>query len=447
MKSRRMSWVVLLPSLFLIASCSSSANELLHSNSRLAADNTKVQLSITDSWMTTSTSAIDVVHRELINRFIHENQHVELNEDILDNASLKIKIRTLAAANVLPDIFMMLGSDAKMFLQEDRIMPVNQMLEEDFHWQSGFRRESFEDFMIDGQLAGIPMQMTGTSLIFYNKDIFGQAGYNSFPETWDQFIDAIIKIKELGYTPISLGNKNQWVAGSCLLSVLADRFTGTEWFNRIQNFEGASFNDELFVRALSAIEQLMEIGAFSEDINAMDNVQQRRLYYQEEAAMFLEGGWAVSAVTADAPKAILERTRLAVMPTVEGGLGIPGAISGGAGWAIAFNKQLSGVKLEVAKRLVKLLTGEAAANMLAELGDLSGSYTREYDSSQSSSLFEQYKNLMEHAVMTPVYDVRLTPEVIQVLNKGLQELLTPGSSLTAVQLAERIQLSYEQVEY
>ncbi|NIK75113.1 raffinose/stachyose/melibiose transport system substrate-binding protein [Paenibacillus castaneae] len=433
---------------FILSGCASNAAEGVTDAERkdFIGTSAKIKLTLTDSWLATSTAAVDVVHRSLIEQFVREHPQVELSEDILDNASLKTKIKTLAAANSLPDVFMMLGSDAKMLLDNDLIMPMENIMDQDSEWKQGFRPQSFEDFMFDGVLAGVPMQLTATSIIYYNEIIFRQAGYYTFPKTWDEFIEAVKRIKEIGYTPIAMGNKDQWVAGSCLLSALADRFTGTEWFRSIEENSGAAFTDRPFVNALAAMKQLSEIGAFSEDMISMDNAQQRSPYYLGKAAMFMEGGWAVSSVVADAPKSILDYTHLALLPPVNGGRGQAGTAAGGSGWAIALNSNLEGERLAEAIELVKLLTGEAAANRMAERGDISGSFATNYDKSSSSPLFEQYLDLLQKAKLTPVFDVRLAPEVVLAMNAGLQQLLLPESELTPEVLAQDIQAAYDRMQ-
>lgn len=402
-----------------------------------------IRLTLADSWTTTSTAAVDAVSRKLIDRFRAENPSVELIEDVLDNSSLKTKIKTLAAGNALPDVFMMIGSDARMLLEDGLILPMNGMLDEDPAWKRGFRPEAFDDFTIDGAIAGIPMQMTVTSIVYYNEDIFRKAGFDQFPQTWDRFIDAVRKIKALGYTPIEMGNKDQWVAVSSLLSVVGDRMTGSDWFASIERRSGARFTDPSFVEALSAIKQLADAGAFNADLNNLDNIQQRTAYYMGQAAMFLEGGWAVSSVSADAPKPILDRTHLALLPVFENGKGRPFASSGGSGWALAVSANLPEEKRKAAMKLVKLLTGDAAANMKAQRGDISGSLPTDFDYSATSALFREYLALLEKLTITPVYDVRLSPEIVPAINRGLQALLTQGSGMTPETLAGQIQEAYE----
>lgn len=44
---------------------------------------------------------------------------------------------------------------------------------------------------------------------FYNKDIFNELGLE-VPETWDQFIEVLDKIKASGMDPIAEGNQDKW---------------------------------------------------------------------------------------------------------------------------------------------------------------------------------------------------------------------------------------------
>jgi raffinose/stachyose/melibiose transport system substrate-binding protein len=434
---------ILIGASIITAGCGSNQEKGSASTSPASSSSSsKIKLTMTDSFSTTSTQAVDLVHRQLIEQFKKDNPNIDLSEDTLDNASLKTKIKTLAAGNDLPDVFMLLGSDAKMFLDNKLILPIDDILAQDTEWKNGFIPEAFNDFKFDGKLAGAPLQMTSTSIIYYNQAIFKKAGFDKFPATWDEFITAAQKIKAMGITPITLGNKDQWVAESCLLSALGDRFTGTEWFNNIRDKKGAKFTDKPFVDALTAMQQLSKIGAFNSDLNSLDNNQQRTAYYNGKAAMFIEGGWAVSSIVTDAPKDISANTHLAIFPAVSGGAGKADSTSGGSGWAIALNANLKGDKLKAAVDFAKLMTGGTAANMAAEKGDMSGSVAKNFDKSKSNPLFQEYMALLQKVTMTPVYDVQLPPSVIQTMNKGLQELLIPNSPVTPDKLAKDIQDSY-----
>jgi len=400
-----------------------------------------IKLTLGDRLLETSTDGSVIAHRQMIEEFKKEHPNVEISEESLQDATYKTKIKTLAAGNDLPDVFELLGSDAQMFADNKLILPLDDIMNQDPEWKQGFIPSTLNDFTVNGQLVGAPMQMLSTSLIFYNKEIFDKVGITEFPKTWPDFLKAIDTLKANGYTPISLGNKDKWVAESCILSELGDRFTGTDWFSSIKNRQGAKFTDKPFVDALAALQQLSKVGAFNTDMNSIDNNQQRTAYYNGKAAMFLEGDWAISSLSSEAPQEIKDNTHLAILPAVDGGAGKPNAVSGGAAWAFAINANLKGDKLQAAIDLVKKLTGVEEANLAAENNAVAATVPTDYDKSKVVPLFNEYLQLFQGLELSPIYDAQLSPAVIETMNNGLQDLLI--QSVTPEQLAKDIQSTYE----
>lgn len=424
--------------IIVLAACGGNANNVA-SNDSNATDGSgeKIELTMMNRFLRTSTDGAVIARIEMLEEFKRKHPNVVISEESLQDPTYKTKIKTLAAGNDLPDVFELLGSDAQMFVDNGLVKPLDEVMEQDPEFKNVFIPSTLDDFTVNGQLVGIPMQMISSSLIYYNEAIFKEVGIDQFPETWDEFLAAIEILRENGYTPISLGNKGNWLAQSSILSALADRFTGTEWFYSLKNNEGAKFTDEPFVAALRAMQQLSEVGAFNTDLNSIDNGQQRTAYYNGEAAMFIEGSWAISSVTTDAPQEILENTRLAVFPAVDGGAGNPKATSGGAAWAFAINANLEGEKLEAAIALVKQLTGVEYAKRAIENNADSASIPENYDSSKVSPLFMEYTELLNELEITPIYDAHLSPAVIDAINRGLQNLLI--GMVTPEQLAQDFQ--------
>jgi raffinose/stachyose/melibiose transport system substrate-binding protein len=428
-----------------LAGCGSgggqSASQSSSADSAQGSSNQTIKLTMEDRLLETSTDGSVIAHRKMIDEFKKEHPNVEISEESLQDATYKTKIKTLAAGNDLPDVFELLGSDAQMFAENKLIMPLDDILNQDPDWKKGFIPSTLNDFTVNGQLTGAPMQMLSTSLIFYNKAIFDKVGITKFPSTWNEFIAAINTLKEKGYIPIALGNKDKWVAESCILSELGDRFTGTDWFNSIKNHQGAKFTDKPFVDALAALQQLSKIGAFNTDVNSIDNNQQRTLYYNGKAAMFFEGDWAISSLNSEAPQEIKDNTHLAILPTVEGGAGKANVVSGGAAWAFAINANLKGDKLKAAIDLVKKLTGVEEANVAAENNAVAATVPTNYDKSKVAPLFNEYLEMFQKLQLSPIYDAQLSPAVIETMNNGLQDLLIQGK--TPEQLAKEIQDTYE----
>ena len=408
-----------------------------------APDNSQkpVTLSFLHMFPKENTEGNTIAFLKVIDKFKSENPKIVINEEPLNHDNYETKIRTLAAGNELPDIFIMKGSMTNMFIENKLINSVDDVLNKDTEWKSGFLQGAFDDFVVDGKTYGIPFQMLNTHLIYYNKQLFADAGIASFPTTWKDFEDAINKIKAKGVTPISLGNKGNWVAESCILSTLGDRFTGVDWFNSIKAKKGARFTDPEFVKALAALQGLAKMGAFNSDLNSIDNMQQKTPYYNGKAAMFMEGNWAIGSVISDAPKDIQENTELALLPAVDGGKGDPMENSAGAAWAYNVNAKLTGEKLDAAFKVLKAVTDTDYAEVAIESNAFPASNPKDIDKSKLAPLTAKYLDLAAKIKPVPIYDAQLSADVIQVMNTGLQELLI--NSVSPEDLAKKIQAEYE----
>jgi len=387
------------------------------------------------------TEGNSIAFHKALEKFKGENPNITINEEPLSHDNYETKIRTLAAGNELPDIFIVKGSMTNMFIENKLINPVDDVLNNDKEWNDSFLQGAFNDFIVDGKNYGIPFQMLNTHLIYYNKQILNDAGISTFPDTWAGFLDAINKLKAKGITPISLGNKGNWVAESCILSTLGDRFTGVDWFNSIKDKKGAKFTDPEFVNALAALQNLAKVGAFNSDLNSIDNMQQKTAYYNGKAAMFMEGNWAISNVVNDAPKDIQDNTELALLPAVDGGKGDAMANSAGAAWAYNVNSQLSGEKLAAAFKVLKGVTDADYATISVESNAFPASNPKSLDKTKLAPLASKYLDLAAKIKAVPIYDAQLPAGLIQVMNTGLQDLLI--SSITPEDLAKKIQAEYE----
>jgi raffinose/stachyose/melibiose transport system substrate-binding protein len=205
----------------------------------------------------------------------------------------------------------------------------------------------------------MPLQFSVSSMVFYNSDMWKSIGFDKFPDNWEDILSAPEKFKAKGIqTTIALGNKDKWPYESTILSCLGDRFTGTEWTENIIACNGKSkFTDSSFVKALEFSQKLAQSNLFNPDYNSITDEQATMYYCQGKAAAIIDGMWDVSYINLNATDEVKEATKIALLPPVEGGKGEANATSGGAGWFIAANSNLTGEKLEAAKKFIYVCYG------------------------------------------------------------------------------------------
>ncbi len=374
----------------------------------------------------------------------HPEAKIELES--MNQTDYQTKINSLGAAGDMPDVFMLKGSWTKTFVENGWVADITDALDADEAWKNGYIAGGFDSATYDGKIYGIPRESLATGLVYYNADLWAEIGYDAFPATWDELIDAIGKFKEKGVVPFVMGNKANWPAESCWLSTLGDRFTGTDWTNSIIARDGnAAFTDDSFVKALTAFQDLANEGAFNEDINSLDDTEQNTVYFNKTAAAIVNGTWFMATVDSSAPDDVKSATKLAILPAVNDGAGDPKTVSGGPAWFFAKStNEMDETKDALVMDLMKYVSDEHQADVSAEAGIITAWANPTYDASKASDLFNMYNALMQDVKVVPIYDATMDASVIETMNTGLQSLLI--NETTPEGLAEDIQMEYEMSE-
>lgn len=393
----------------------------------------KVSISIWHNW--TGQDAKAVAMRKIIEDFRAQNPDIEVVDEGLPTDGLKTRLRTVAAADEMPDLFVM-WPDAmtKEFVKGDLLQPIDDELNANPDWKNGFIPNALDGYTVDVKIYSVPMNLAPSSFIFYNDTLFKK--YNvKVPETWEELEAAIQTFNDNGVIPIALGNKANWVAQSTFFSTVADRITGTDWFLKAVEQNGAKFTDPEFIEALKTFQKLGEINAFQEGFNSLDETQMMQLYFQGNAAMVVNGGWALANLVNNAPPEVLDNTHITIVPAIAGGKGDPATTSGVVGTGLGVSKKLDGGKKEAAMKLFYALAGPDGQKATLDSSTLV-SYNIELDKSKAHPLFVELYDLVQGIKIVPVYDSKLGSATVEVVNNGLQELLMGGNPET---IARKIQ--------
>lgn len=391
------------------------------------------------------TGGLDTGFYAALDEWTAAHPEVEISLESMNQTDYQTKINSLGAANDMPDLFMLKGSWTKTFVENGWIADITDALDADAEWKDGYIAGGFDSVTYDGRIYGVPRESLATGLVFYNSDMWAEIGYEEFPSTWTDLLDAVEKFKEQGIVPFVMGNKANWPAESCWLSTLGDRFTGTDWTHSIINKEGAAFTDDEFVAALTCFQELAEAGAFNADINSLDDTEQNSVYFNKTAAAIVNGTWFFATVDSSAPDDVKSATKLALLPSVEGGAGDANTVSGGPAWFFSVSSnEMDETKTALVMDLLKYISDEHQADVSASTGIITAWANPTYDDANVPPLFNAYNELMKTTTVVPIYDATMDAAVIETMNTGLQSLL--NSEITPEELAENIQFEYEMAQ-
>ena len=171
------------------------------------------------------------------------------------------------------------------------------------------RMDSLASVTYDGDVV---TDTAGVSILgtYYNKDLFAQAGIESEPQTWDEFLEDCKKLKDAGIQPIVMGDKDQYVLQFGLYQLAADEIYSKNPDYDTQLRDGdASFTDEgTWDKVLEMYKTLYDEGYIdaskSLGYGASQAIQD---FIDGKAAMTFDGSFNITALTAEGAAGNFER--------------------------------------------------------------------------------------------------------------------------------------------
>ena len=375
---------------------------------------------------------------------------ITLNQNVIANAEYKTEIATLAAADDLPDVFLLQGMNTIAWADQGLVMDLTDTIKASPYYDQ-YNQAYFTPFTVGDKIYGFPALTGGTcTVVIYDKQMWKDAGFDTFPSTWEDVEKASEYFNEQGITTIAFGNGGQWQANSCFLSTLGNRYTGPDWFSSLIAKDGAAFTDDTFVAALKETQHLFnETKIFNEDFNAVTNEDAREYYISGNAAAFIGGNWDESYIAAtlkDSDEEKFNNIGFAVLPQPADATEAPNSQNIGLGYAIAINPKVAEDpdKLAAAIDLAQELTGPAFASYVAENYALGGlTKVDDVDLSGFDQITQDFYNWSYVDTDTcEIYDSYIDSAVWSVLNTDLQTMM--NGEMSPEDVAANAQAAYEE---
>jgi raffinose/stachyose/melibiose transport system substrate-binding protein len=197
------------------------------------------------------------------------------------------KIKIYATARQLPDVFKFWSVTAllKPLVDGGFVAPLDRAEFEGLGYLPG----ALDANTYNGKLYGIPVS-TDAWVIYYNKQLFKDAGVDRVPATLDELYALIPKFKAKGIIPMATDGKDAWPL-SITFDLLAWRISGQNGLLRQAIERRIKFTDPVFVHAAGELQHLATSGLFQDDVMVSDYGAARNLFGQGKAAMYLMGTW------------------------------------------------------------------------------------------------------------------------------------------------------------
>lgn len=378
--------------------------------------------------------AMDTLQAEFPNvTFVYEEYPHSTYED---------KIKSLAAANSLPDIFFLKATMVKPLVDAGQIISFDDALAADPEWAGNFRAGMFTEATYQDKIWAIPEYSSMNGMLYYNKALLAELGYDAFPDTMEGLWELIDAAKAKGIIPMFAGATGGWEPFSLFQNALLYRYVGSQWAaDLVAHKDTVSFNDQAFIDAAAEGVRFAN-EAFNEDWYEIGSDEAIYSFATGNSLMCLNGSWAITSILTSGMDA--EDLGIAALPMVEGQTAGDSAIPGSTGWMLFASKSVEGAKYDAAVRFIQLMSDAEYATIRLENNEFPAMNASDtVDMSKVSIASQLHDEVVAKNGQGLVIDCVMDPQVVEVLYQDCTNLYL--GNITPERFAQNAQAEYEAV--
>lgn len=277
----------------------------------------EVVLNFPSIWVGTDSKA--TVFAEMVAAFneAYAGKAKVVIEEQTDYQAYRDKIRTMITAGQVPDLFSIEGSfKLDTLTASGKLMDFAPYLN-GTPWAETFAEGVLDGAKVDGQIVALPFESAVFGL-YYNSELLKKAGYEAFPENFDELFKMAeaLKEKDIVAFPLMIG-ENGW--------------TSMLWYSQILQAVGGpnvydnGFDNPAFVTAAEVLKKMFDytttdaVGAGAAVVNGH--------FLNNRAAVYTNGPWFLPRFAKDGVDDLGSKVRFALPPAYEGGQGTYGGIA------------------------------------------------------------------------------------------------------------------------
>ena len=203
------------------------------------------------------------------------------------------KLNALVASGDVPDVFIVSpGPNLTDYVEPGVAAPLDSYLADG--WKDTFTSDAvFSQQTYDGQIYAVPLNIAA-ACCFYNTEVFEAAGAK-VPTNWSEMLDACEKLQAAGYTPITISAGTAWC-----LSMVAGYLCESKGVDLAAIADGSDTWENGKLEA--AATDLVELSKYFQKTAAGDtNDVATANFYNEEAAILIQGSWAIGQINGENP--------------------------------------------------------------------------------------------------------------------------------------------------
>ena len=231
------------------------------------------------------------VESQLIEEFNqkYEGKYKVVVEELPSDSAYADKMKVLAASNELPPIVDGKSGVRELAIQNGQAVDLTELIDADPEYKAEIGEDAIAANTIDGKLYSIAI---GTVVMdyYYNAEIFEAAGIEP-AQTWDEFMKNLQKIKDAGYTPISMmTGENCWVTNVLLAAMIG---TNGEAGNTFMNTKyPETYQTPEVIDGLGMIQTILQDYTTADAVGSTYSVAANH-FLNGEVGIFCNGTWMI----------------------------------------------------------------------------------------------------------------------------------------------------------
>lgn len=205
-----------------------------------------------------------------------------------------VKLKSMVATGDMPDIFGIAGAQLlDSMIEAGAVVDLTEKVEANGFVDKVLPTATSKLYHSDGKIYTLPFTGNEVALLFVNKAIFEENGVE-IPATIDEWISAAETLSAKGVTVLPIFGKEQWICNTLYDGIVTryipEGLTGLQDGTR-------NIREEGYLKAAQDLQALAEAGAFPTGVTTLNYEQATNLWYNREAAMFLNGQWEIASST------------------------------------------------------------------------------------------------------------------------------------------------------
>ena len=307
--------------------------------------------------------------------FMAQNPGIKIDRENLFDEPFHDKTRAYAAAGNMPDVLYVWPSGRSDYLHDQGLLKnLTPLVNKDNIKGLYLPMTMDPNQQQSGYLAMIPQGITTTHTLFIDTEVLANCGLKP-AQSYSELKAQVPVLKAKGYETIIIPAQSDWVMQSCLFSMVAGRFCGTGWEQKIHGGQ-AKFTDPEFVAALDFIRQLYDDGVIQRSAVGIEYGEGPGLFANKKSAYYIDGDWRVGAFITDSDtgQALISPQNqngiaIGVFPDIEGAkLNSSSSVILGVGYAMSSAIPAGSAREDAAWRLIKWMTGKEVSQIRTEHG-------------------------------------------------------------------------------